>query len=59
MAKTIKIPILIPIFWDIFALFEKWILTLQAHNFLTSESNLKSYTSKYKLDHPLSKIANF
>ena len=46
-------PILISLFWRIFALFEKWILTLKSYNSKNTQPNLKSYTSKSKLDYPL------
>ena len=52
-------PILIPLFWRIFAHFENWILTLKSYNFKTSQPNLKSYTSKSKLDYPLSNESIF
>ena len=52
-------PIFIPLFRRIFAHFEKWILTLKIYNSKTTQPNLKNYTSKSKLDYPLSNKSIF
>ena len=50
---------LITHFWRIFALFEKSLSTLKSYNSKTTEPNLKSNTSKFKLDLPLSCESTF
>ena len=57
--KRRNMPILIPLFWLIFAHFEKWVLTLKSYNSKTTQPNLKSYTSKFKLDYPPSNKSIF
>ena len=50
---------LITLFWRVLAHFEKWILTLKSYYSKTTQPNLKSYTSKFKLDYPLSNKSIF
>ena len=57
--KTKKNAYFDPPFWRIFAHFEKWILTLKSYNSKTTQQNLKSYTSKFMLDYPLSNKSIF